>query len=55
MSKEEGKDQKSIQASATPYQGHHMGKDKTQVNIKHKRAKRSAFSRHFVSNNVQGM
>ena len=40
-SKEEGKDQESIQSSTTPDPGHHM----TQENIIHKRAKRSVLDK----------
>ena len=42
-SKEEGKDQESIQSSTTPNEGHHTS-NKTQENIPYKRAKRSALS-----------
>ena len=40
-SKEEGKDQESIQSSATPDPGHHMGVTKSQENITYKRVKKS--------------
>ena len=42
--KEEGKDQESIQSSISPDPGHHMGKCKKHKKILHTRAKRLAFS-----------
>ena len=50
QSREEGKDQESIQSSTTPYPRHHMGKWQKHV---HKRAKRSALSQ-LVITTLQG-
>ena len=48
-SKEEGKDQESIQSSTTPYPRHQNRKvTKTQENITYKRAKRAALSQKVI-------
>ena len=53
--KEEGRDQESIQSSTTPDPRDHYGKlIKTQGNISHKRAKRSALSQQVTTRNRQG-
>ena len=53
-SKEDGKDQESIQSSTTPGSGHTMGKyEKHKKNITHKRAKKVAFF-HQVTTRLQG-
>ena len=48
-SKEEGKVQESIQSITTPDPRHHGKVTKTQGNITHKRAKRSALSQQMIT------
>ena len=47
-SKEEGKDQESIQSSTTPDTGHRMEMTKHKENITYKRAKRSALTQQVT-------
>ena len=51
-SKEEGKDQESIQSSTTPDPGHHMGK--TQENITQKRVAKMLALSQQVTTRLQG-
>ena len=52
QSREEGKDQDSIQSSTIPDLDHHMGSDKTQENAQHK--SHFPVSDHKAAKNRQG-